>query len=63
MSITRNLGSIADGFSEPKKKLLYYLKVMHQAGLEDLAASHEDFKNGSPQASFIITTKGSGRSD
>jgi predicted ArsR family transcriptional regulator len=38
MSITRNLGSIADGFSEPKKKLLYYLKVLHQAGLEDLAA-------------------------
>jgi predicted ArsR family transcriptional regulator len=38
MSITRNLGSIVDGFSEPKKKLLYYLKVMQQAGLEDLAA-------------------------
>jgi predicted ArsR family transcriptional regulator len=38
MSITRNLDSIADGFSEPKKKLLYYLKVMQQAGLEDLAA-------------------------
>ena len=38
MSVTRNLGSIADGFSEPKKKLLYYLKVMQQAGLEDLAA-------------------------
>src|ERR671919_2187346 len=38
MSITRNLDNIADGFSEPKKKLLYYLKVMHQAGLEDLAA-------------------------
>lgn len=38
MSITHNLGSIADGFSEPKKKLLYYLKVMQQAGLEDLAA-------------------------
>ena len=38
MSIKRNLGSIADGFSEPKKKLLYYLKVMRQAGLEDLAA-------------------------
>ena len=29
--------SIADGFSEPKKKLLYYLKVMQQAGLEELA--------------------------
>ena len=28
---------IADGFSEPKKKLLYYLKVMQQAGLEELA--------------------------
>ena len=38
MSITRNLDNIADGFSEPKKKLLYYLKVMQQAGLEDLAA-------------------------
>ena len=38
MSIKRNVGSFADGFSEPKKKLLYYLKVMHQAGLEDLAA-------------------------
>ena len=38
MSNTRDLKSIADGFSAPKKKLLYYLKVMHQAGLEDLAA-------------------------
>jgi predicted ArsR family transcriptional regulator len=37
VSITHNL-SIADGFSEPKKKLLYFLKVMHQAGLDDLAA-------------------------
>jgi predicted ArsR family transcriptional regulator len=37
MSNTRGLESITDGFSEPKKKLLYYLKVMHQAGLEDLA--------------------------
>jgi predicted ArsR family transcriptional regulator len=33
-SIERN---IIDGFSEPKKKLLYYLKVMQQAGLEELA--------------------------
>jgi predicted ArsR family transcriptional regulator len=33
-TIERN---IADGFSEPKKKLLYYLKVMQQAGLEELA--------------------------
>ena len=29
--------NLADGFSEPKKKLLYYLKVMQQAGLEELA--------------------------
>jgi hypothetical protein len=29
-TIERN---VADGFSEPKKKLLYYLKVMQQAGL------------------------------
>src|SRR5215217_1872579 len=31
------LENIADGFSESKKKLLYYLKVMQQAGLEELA--------------------------
>ena len=37
MPTSRNLESFADGFSAPKKKLLYYLKVMHQAGLEDLA--------------------------
>jgi predicted ArsR family transcriptional regulator len=28
---------IADGFSEPKKKILWYLKVMQQAGLSELA--------------------------
>jgi predicted ArsR family transcriptional regulator len=33
-TIERN---VTDGFSEPKKKLLYYLKVMQQAGLEELA--------------------------
>jgi predicted ArsR family transcriptional regulator len=33
-TIERN---ISDGFSEPKKKLLYYLKVTQQAGLEELA--------------------------
>ena len=37
MPITSRLENIADGFSEPKKKLLYYLKVMQQAGLEELA--------------------------
>ena len=37
MTISKNLENIADGFSEPKKKLLYYLKVMQQAGLEELA--------------------------
>jgi predicted ArsR family transcriptional regulator len=33
----KNLENITDRFSEPKKKLLYYLKVMQQAGLEELA--------------------------
>jgi len=33
----KNLDNIADEFSEPKKKLLYYLKIMQQAGLEELA--------------------------
>ena len=37
MSIPRNLDKIAEGFSEPKKKLLYYLKIMQQARLEELA--------------------------
>jgi predicted ArsR family transcriptional regulator len=37
MPIPNNLEKISDGFSEPKKKLLYYLKVMQQAGLEELA--------------------------
>jgi predicted ArsR family transcriptional regulator len=37
MAISKKFENIADGFSEPKKKLLYYLKVMQQAGLEELA--------------------------
>ena len=37
MPIPTKLENIADGFSESKKKLLYYLKVMQQAGLEELA--------------------------
>ena len=37
MPIPRNLENFADGFSGPKKKLLYYLKIMQQAGLEELA--------------------------
>jgi len=32
-----NLEHIANSISEPKKKLSYYLKVMQQAGLEELA--------------------------
>jgi hypothetical protein len=37
LAISKNLENIADGFSEPKKRLLYYLKVMQHAGLEELA--------------------------
>jgi predicted ArsR family transcriptional regulator len=35
--IPANLENVSDGFNEPKKKILYYLKVMQQAGLEELA--------------------------
>jgi len=37
LTILANLENVSDGFSEPKKKILYYLKVMQQAGLEELA--------------------------
>ena len=37
MNISNNLENTSYGFSEPKKKLLYYLKVMQQAGLGELA--------------------------
>jgi predicted ArsR family transcriptional regulator len=37
LPISHNLENFAGGFSEPKKKLLYYLKIMQQAGLEELA--------------------------
>ena len=37
MAISKNFENVADGFSEPKKKLLYYLKVMQHARLEELA--------------------------
>jgi predicted ArsR family transcriptional regulator len=38
LSIPSPREEIAEGFSEPKKKLLYYLKIMQQAGLEELAS-------------------------
>ena len=37
MDSTTNTQNIAEGFSEPKKKILYYLKVMQQASLEELS--------------------------
>jgi predicted ArsR family transcriptional regulator len=39
LSIPSPREDIAEGFSEPKKKLLYYLKIMQQAGLEELASA------------------------
>jgi predicted ArsR family transcriptional regulator len=38
LSIPSPREDIAEGFSEPKKKLLYYLKIMQQSGLEELAS-------------------------
>ena len=37
MPVSTYLEKVPEGFSEPKKKLLYYLKIMQQAGLEELA--------------------------
>ena len=37
MNIQNNSENIKVEFSEPKKKIIYYLKVMQQAGLEELA--------------------------
>jgi predicted ArsR family transcriptional regulator len=38
LDLTINSESIAEGFSEPKKKIIYYLKVMQQASLEELSS-------------------------
>jgi hypothetical protein len=46
-------GNIANGFSEPKKKLLYYLKVMQQAGLEE---AKRYFRNHIVQLPVMLLT-------
>jgi predicted ArsR family transcriptional regulator len=38
LDFTKNSESIVERFSEPKKKILYYLKVMQQANLEELSS-------------------------
>jgi predicted ArsR family transcriptional regulator len=38
LDFTKNSESIVEGFSEPKKKIIYYLKVMQQANLEELSS-------------------------
>jgi predicted ArsR family transcriptional regulator len=38
LDFTKNSESILEGFSEPKKKIIYYLKVMQQANLEELSS-------------------------
>jgi predicted ArsR family transcriptional regulator len=37
LPLSTYLENVPEGFSEPKKKLLYFLKIMQQAGLEELA--------------------------
>jgi predicted ArsR family transcriptional regulator len=37
LPLSTYLENVPEGFSEPKKKLLYYLKIMQQVGLEELA--------------------------
>ena len=58
MPVSTNLENIADGFSEPKKKLLYYLKVMQQAGLEELAKTMKISRMGVHKHLALLQKKG-----
>ena len=51
MPLSTYLENVPEGFSEPKKKLLYYLKIMQQAGLEELVNVMKVSRMGCPQTS------------
>jgi predicted ArsR family transcriptional regulator len=53
-----NLENIANSISEPKKKLLYYLKVMHQAGLEELAKAMKISRMGVHKHLTLLQKRG-----
>jgi predicted ArsR family transcriptional regulator len=55
---TKKIESIADGFSEPKKRLLYYLKVMQEAGLQELAKTMKMSRMGVHKHLALLQKRG-----
>jgi len=53
-----NLENIANSISEPKKKLLYYLKVMQQAGLEELSKAMKISRMGVHKHLTLLQKRG-----
>jgi predicted ArsR family transcriptional regulator len=53
-----NLENIANSISEPKKKLLYHLKVMQQAGLEELAKAMKISRMGVHKHLTLLQKRG-----
>jgi predicted ArsR family transcriptional regulator len=53
-----NLENIANNISEPKKKLLYYLKVMQQAGLEELSKAMKISRMGVHKHLTLLQKRG-----
>ena len=58
LPVSTNLENIANSFSEPKKKLLYYLKVMQQAGLEELAKAMKISRMGVHKHLALLQKRG-----
>ena len=58
LPVSTNLENIANSFSEPKKKLLYYLKVMQQAGLEELAKAMKISRMGVHKRLALLQKRG-----
>jgi predicted ArsR family transcriptional regulator len=58
LPVSTNLENFANSYSEPKKKLLYYLKVMQQAGLEELAKAMKMSRMGVHKHLGLLQTRG-----
>src|ERR1051326_7501957 len=58
MMMTIESKRIADGFSEPKKKILWYLKVMQKAGLEELANAMDISRMGVHKHLTLLQNRG-----
>jgi predicted ArsR family transcriptional regulator len=58
LPVSANLENIANSFGEPKKKLFYYLKVMQQAGLEELAKAMKISRMGVHKHLALLQKRG-----